>query len=193
MDEPQDDAVRPATDASGPAPDLVRRRRLTLLLAVIAAVAYVLDQLTKLWAVAALGDGLPRPLLGSLLRLQLIRNPGAAFSLGTGSTWVLTVVAVVVLVVIVRFSRRLGSLGWAWAFGLLLGGALGNLTDRLVREPGFGRGHVVDFIDYYDLFIGNVADIAIVAAAVLIALLALRGIGVDGRREGRTEREPADG
>nr|WP_246061662.1 signal peptidase II [Lapillicoccus jejuensis] len=166
---------------------------MTLLLAVIAAVAYVLDQLTKLWAVAALGDGLPRPLLGSLLRLQLIRNPGAAFSLGTGSTWVLTVVAVVVLVVIVRFSRRLGSLGWAWAFGLLLGGALGNLTDRLVREPGFGRGHVVDFIDYYDLFIGNVADIAIVAAAVLIALLALRGIGVDGRREGRTEREPADG
>ena len=117
------------------------------------------------------------------------------FSLGTGSTWLLTVVAVVVLVVIVRFSRRLGSLGWAWAFGLLLGGALGNLTDRLVREPGFGRGHVVDFIDYHDLFIGNVADIAIVAAAVLIALLALRGIGVDGRREGdaRGDREPEHG
>lgn len=196
MDEPQDDAVR--SEATPPeravrTTDVARRRRLTVLLAVVAAVAYVLDQLTKLWAVAALGDGLPRPLLGSLLRLQLIRNPGAAFSLGTGSTWLLTVVAVVVLVVIVRFSRRLGSLGWAWAFGLLLGGALGNLTDRLVREPGFGRGHVVDFIDYYDLFIGNVADIAIVAAAVLIALLALRGIGVDGRREGQGRHEPTDG
>ena len=95
-----------------------------------------------------LTDEPPRSLVGSFLQLELIRNPGAAFSLGTGSTWVLTLIAVVVLVVIVRTSRRLGSTGWAWALGLLLGGALGNLTDRIVREPGLGQGHVVDFINY---------------------------------------------
>lgn len=169
------------------APDGVdpsRRRRLIVLLGTVALVVYVADQLTKLWAVATLTDQPPRQLVGDLLRLSLIRNPGAAFSLGTGSTWLLTLVALVVLVVVIRYSRRIGSLGWAWAFGLLLGGAFGNLTDRLVRSPGVGRGHVVDFIDYNDWFIGNVADIGIVAAAVLIALLALRGTGIDGRPEG---------
>jgi signal peptidase II len=101
--------------------------------------------------------------------------------MATGVTWVLTVVAVVVVVVVVRSARRLGSAGWAVTLGLLLGGAAGNLTDRLLREPGFGRGHVIDFIDYAGLFIGNVADIAIVVAAVAVALQALRGVGLDGR------------
>ncbi len=145
------------------------------------------DQATKVWALTALSDGAPREVIGSFLRLYLVRNPGAAFSLGTGSTWVLTVLAAVVLVVLVRASRRLGSLGWAWAFGLVLGGALGNLTDRLIRDPGFGVGHVVDFIDYNGWFVGNVADIAIVGAALLIGLLAIRGVGIDGRREGQAE------
>jgi signal peptidase II len=174
--------TEPVTD---PGPSPVRRRRLFVLLASIAVVTYLLDQLAKWWAVGALGDGEPRDLVGSFLRLELIRNPGAAFSIGTGNTWVLTIIAVVVLVVVVRVSRRLGSIGWAWALGLLLGGALGNLTDRLVREPGLGQGHVVDFIDYNGWFIGNVADIAIVSAAVLIGLLALTGRGVDGTRETR--------
>ncbi|MEO3938647.1 signal peptidase II [Dermatophilaceae bacterium Soc4.6] len=163
----------------------VSHRHLVVLLTVVAVVAYGLDQLTKVWAVAHLTPGHSTQVVGTFLQLQLIRNPGAAFSLGTGSTWVLTLIAMAVLVVIVRVSRRLGSRGWAWAFGLLLGGALGNLTDRLVREPGVGRGHVVDFIAYSTWFIGNVADIAIVAAAALIALLAVRGTGVDGRREGQ--------
>jgi signal peptidase II len=79
-------------------------------------------------------------------------------------------------------TRRLGSRGWAVALGMLLGGAVGNLADRLAREPGFGRGHVVDFLDYAGFFVGNVADIAIVAAAALIVLLSLRGVGLDGRR-----------
>ena len=122
------------------------------------------------------------PLLGTLVQLRIIRNPGAAFSIATGLTWVLTGVAVVVVVVVVRSVRRLGSRGWAVALGLLLGGALGNLTDRLLREPGVGRGHVVDFIDYHGLLVGNVADIAIVAAAVLVGLLGLRGMGLDGVR-----------
>ena len=176
---------------SEPALRPARARRLQLLVAALALLWYAADLATKTWAIAALSDQPPRDLLGSVIRLDLIRNPGAAFSLGTGSTWVLTVLAVVVLVVVVRSSRRLGSRGWAVAFGMLLGGALGNLTDRLTREPGFGRGHVVDFIDYNRWFIGNVADIAIVAAACLVALLALQGIRVDGTRE-RQPREVAE-
>jgi lipoprotein signal peptidase len=104
-------------------------------------VVYVLDQASKAWALAALTNAPPQDLLGAFLRLYLVRNPGAAFSVGTGSTWLLTILAVVVLVVLIRASRRLGSMAWAWAFGLILGGALGNLTDRLIRDPGFGRGH----------------------------------------------------
>lgn len=171
-----------------------RRRTLTLGLAGIAVVTYVGDQVSKAWAVASLTDQPPRSLIGTFLQLDLIRNPGAAFSVGTGSTWVLTLIAVVVLVVIVRTSRRLGSTGWAWALGLLLGGALGNLTDRIVREPGLGQGHVVDFLNYNDVFIGNVADIAIVSAAVLIGLLAVTGRGVDGTRErnGSPHADPGD-
>ncbi|MEP6798421.1 MAG: signal peptidase II [Lapillicoccus sp.] len=167
------------------APSSARRRRLFALLAILAVLTYALDQVTKYLAVSLLTGEPSKDVIGSFLRLTLIRNPGAAFSLGTGSTWLLTVIAALVLVVVIRTSRRIGSLGWAWALGLLLGGALGNLTDRLVREPGFGQGHVVDFLDYNNWFIGNVADIAIVSSAVLIALLAVRGVGVDGRREQR--------
>lgn len=167
-------------------PPAARRRALFVALATIAVVSYVADQVSKAWAVRTLTDEPPRSIIGTALQLDLIRNPGAAFSVGTGSTWVLTLIAVVVLVVIVRTSRRLGSTGWAWALGLLLGGALGNLTDRIIREPGLGQGHVVDFINYNGWFIGNVADIAIVSAAVLIGLLAVTGRGVDGTRETRT-------
>ena len=173
-------------EPAGPTP--VRRHRLFALLVSIAVVIYLLDQLSKWWAISELTDEPPRDLIGSFLRLDLIRNPGAAFSIGTGNTWLLTIVAVVVLIVVIRVSRRLGSAGWAWALGLLLGGALGNLTDRIIREPGFGQGHVVDFLDYNGWFIGNIADIAIVSAAILIGLLAVTGRSVDGTREtGRHE------
>ena len=181
--DPQPDSHTPPAPPSGPT--AARRHRLFLLLAGIAVVTYLLDQLTKAVAVRTLTDAEPRDLLGSFLRLELIRNPGAAFSIGTGNTWVLTIIAVVVLIVVIRVSRRLGSIGWAWALGLLLGGALGNLTDRIVREPGLGRGHVIDFLNYNGWFIGNVADIAIVSAAILIGLLALTGRGIDGTRETR--------
>jgi signal peptidase II len=184
-------AATPATPGTSTDRIPARRRSLTLGLAAIAVVTYVADQVSKAWAVASLTDEPPRSLVGTFLQLDLIRNPGAAFSVGTGSTWVLTLIAVVVLVVIVRTSRRLGSTGWAWALGLLLGGALGNLTDRIVREPGLGQGHVVDFLNYNDVFIGNVADIAIVSAAVLIGLLAVTGRGVDGTRESRKTRDSA--
>ena len=132
------------SDSAHPAPVTPASPRLIRLFAGVALVVYAVDQGTKAWALAALTDAAPREVLGDFLRLYLVRNPGAAFSLGTGSTWVLTLLAVAVLVVLIRASRRLGSLGWTWAFGLVLGGALGNLTDRLIRDPGFGRGHVVD-------------------------------------------------
>jgi signal peptidase II len=167
----------------------VSRRGLFGLLVVVAVVSYAADQLTKIWALAALVPGDPVDIVGEYIRLNLIRNPGAAFSIGNGATWVLTLIAFAVLVFILVTARRLGSVGWAWALGMLLGGSVGNLTDRMLREPGPGRGHVVDFIDYFGLFIGNVADIFIVGAAILIALLAVRGIGVDGVRPERGRHE----
>lgn len=163
---------------STPAP----RARLFALLAATAAAVLVADQLAKWWALQTLTPGEPVAVFGSLITFDLIRNPGAAFSIGNGATWVLTLIACGVLVFIVVTARRIGSAAWAWALGLLLGGALGNLSDRIFREPGPGRGHVVDFIDYFGWFIGNLADIAIVGAAMVIAVLAMRGIGVDGRR-----------
>ena len=165
-----------------------RRRRLFALLVVVAVLAYASDQLTKLVALATLADGRPRPFLGDLIQLRLIGNPGAALSLGAGNTWVMTLIAAVVLVAIVYVAKDLGSRAWALSLGLLLGSALGNLTDRFVRPPGGGEGHVVDFLDYNGWFIGNVADIWIVGAAGLIVVLALLGIGVDGRRETKHRR-----
>ncbi|MFI2104685.1 signal peptidase II [Isoptericola sp. NPDC019693] len=188
--------ARPAPVAQDPGDDAPvsaeRRRRLITWTFVLAAVVLLVDQLTKWWAESALvwGDD-PKPLIGELLQLRLIYNPGAALSIATGMTWILTIVVVVVVVVIVRAIRRIGSTGWAVALGLLLGGALGNLGDRFFREPGFARGHVVDFIDY-GVFVGNVADIAIVAAAVLIVILSFRGIGLDGRRHVDDEDAPAE-
>lgn len=161
-----------------------RRRRLFGLLAVVAVLAYLSDQLTKQVALDVLADGAPRPFIGDLIRFKLIGNPGAALSLGAGNTWVMTGIALAVLVAIVVVARQLGSTAWAIALGLLLGAAVGNLTDRFVRPPGGGQGHVVDFIDY-QVFIGNVADIWIVSAAALIVVLSLRGVGVDGRRDGK--------
>jgi signal peptidase II len=144
----------------------------------VALVVLVLDQATKAWALAALTPGEPVDLIGSAIRLNLIRNAGAAFSLGDGSTWVLTLVSLAILVGVVIGARRVANTPWALSLGLLLGGAVGNLVDRFAREPGPGRGHVVDFIDYFGFFIGNVADIAIVVAAGVIMVLAQRGISV---------------
>jgi signal peptidase II len=160
----------------------VARRSLVLPLVLIAVAVLAVDQATKVWALGALTPGERTPLLGDLLGLSLVRNSGAALGIASGTTWVFTVAAVVVTVIVLRVARRLGSRGWAVALGLLLGGAVGNLVDRLVREPGVGVGHVIDFIAYADWFVGNVADVAIVVAAGLMMLLGLRGIGLDGTR-----------
>ncbi|WP_127128287.1 signal peptidase II [Georgenia sp. SYP-B2076] len=167
------------------------RRRLLATLLALTVVITAVDQVTKYLAESRMTPGTLTPVLGDLLGLQLIYNPGAAFSLATGMTWIFTLISLVVVVVVLRVSRRLGSLGWAAALGMLLGGCLGNLIDRLLREPGFARGHVVDFISYGGYFVGNVADIAIVCAAILIGILAVRGREIDGSRA--VERAGAGG
>jgi len=142
----------------------------------IAVAVILLDQGSKWWAVSALGDGQTIPVIGDLIRFVLVYNPGAAFSIGADFTWVFAVLAAGAVVWITMLTWRVESRGWMIALGLLLGGATTHLGDRLFREPGFARGHVVDFIGYGNLFIGNVADIAIFAGAIMLAILTVMGV-----------------
>ncbi|HET6673180.1 MAG TPA: signal peptidase II [Agromyces sp.] len=140
-------------------------------LAVIAA-----DQLSKLWAEQTLAQGERTQLLGDLLGLQLAYNAGAAFSLGTGATWIFTILAGIGTIIAMWFAWRVRSRAWAICIGLLLGGATTHFLDRLLRAPAFGQGHVVDFIAYFNWFIGNIADIAIFAGAVMLLVLTALGL-----------------
>ncbi|MDI3403004.1 signal peptidase II [Streptomyces cavernicola] len=155
------------------------RRKIAVLFAV-AAVAYALDLISKLIVVAELEHHEPIELIGDWLKLQAIRNAGAAFGIGEAFTVIFTVIAAVVIVVIARLARKLYSLPWAIALGLLLGGALGNLTDRIFRAPGVFEGAVVDFIAPKGFAVFNLADSAIVCGGVLIVLLSFRGLDPDG-------------
>ena len=171
------------------APRGAATRRIALF-STVAFVALALDVVSKVLVVAKLPMTPTEKhvrLLGGAIYLDQTRNSGAAFSLGTGFTVILTVVAIAVVAVIVRTAGRMRSPGWAIALGLVLGGALGNLTDRVFRAPGIGRGHVVDWISvfgpdgrHWPIF--NVADSAIVCGAILAAVLALLGIDLDGSR-----------
>ena len=156
------------------------RTKLFALFAAIAVFAYAFDQLTKLWVTTTMTEGERIPVFPPLLHWFYIRNSGAAFSIGENVTWVFTIIMAAVSVAILVQLRKLGSLWWALALGLLLGGALGNLTDRLFREPSFAMGHVVDFIQLPNFAIFNIADSAVVSAVVIICLLTLRGISLDG-------------
>jgi signal peptidase II len=158
------------------------KRRIAVL-AGIAVLVLALDIVSKSLVVAYLTPEQPVHLIGSVLMLWLTRNPGAAFSVGTGETAVFTVIAFGVVVYIARTARRLYSLGWAVALGLLLGGAAGNLGDRIFRSPGLFRGEVVDWIAvtrYYPIF--NLADSAIVCGGILTVILAMRGYHLNGTR-----------
>lgn len=168
--------------------------RVLILLAAVAVVVYAFDQLSKIWVVSTLEPGVAVPVIGELLEFRFVRNPGAAFSLASGSTWIFSIVAASVAVFIVWFARRIRSLAWGTLFGLLLGGTVGNLTDRLFREPGFGTGHVVDFLTIWGFpAIFNIADVAIVSSMGLFILLTLRGVGLDGSRSSARRKEsPSD-
>ena len=148
--------------------------------AAVAVLLLVIDQLTKLWAVAKLVPGQPQDLVGSLLRLNLIRNPGAAFSTCTEYTWFFTTLSIVATLGVLWFARRVRHRGWAIALGILVAGISGNLFDRMLRAPGFYSGHVVDFLQLPNWPIFNVADMCINVAAVLIVILSFKGIGLDG-------------
>lgn len=141
----------------------------------IALVTLLVDQATKWWALRALEPGERQQLIGDLITLRVIRNAGAAFSTLDTMTYVVTLIAVAICAYIAVYAhRRALSRPYAWCLGLILGGALGNLVDRFLREPGVLRGHVVDFIDYFGWFVGNVADIAIVLAAAAFLVLVMR-------------------
>ncbi|WP_231618788.1 signal peptidase II [Nonomuraea sp. SBT364] len=168
----------------------------------MAAVLYVSDLVTKTVVLRTLEGEPPLVVIPGVLQFRVIFNSGAAFSIGTGMTFIFTFIAAGVVIAIIRTARKLRSMPWAITLGLLLGGALGNLTDRLLRYPsGFGRstqfqGHVVDFvevlpgnfpvIDYFPVF--NVADSAIVCGGILAVILAWRGYQIDGTREGKSGR-----
>ena len=153
------------------------------LFAAVAVTAYILDLATKLLAVAELEDRPPVRVVGELLQLTLVRNPGAAFSTGTSYTLVLSLIALAAVVVVLYVARTLNDRFWAVGLGCLLGGVLGNLTDRLFRDPGPLRGHVVDWIQLPNWPVFNVADMCINAAAVVIVVQALRGVSPNGTRE----------
>ncbi|MEU3250514.1 signal peptidase II [Streptomyces sp. NPDC006997] len=155
------------------------RRRIAVLFAV-AVFAYALDLVSKMIVVAKLEHHEPIEIIGDWLRFEAIRNAGAAFGFGEAFTVIFTVIAAVVIVVIARLARKLYSLPWAIALGLLLGGALGNLTDRIFRAPGVFEGAVVDFIAPKHFAVFNLADSAIVCGGVLIVLLSFRGLDPDG-------------
>ena len=164
-----------------PAAEPLRPRRVGLLFGV-AGFVLAADAITKAIVVARMPYHAPIRLLGGLLTITLTRNGGAAFSIGTSMTIVFTAIAAGVIVYILRASRNLRSVGWAITLGLLLGGATGNLADRIFRAPGLFEGHVVDWIQLPDWPVFNLADSAIVCAGVLVVLLALRGIRLDGTR-----------
>ncbi|CAH0295764.1 signal peptidase II [Rhodococcus sp. 05-2256-B2] len=154
----------------------------TRLLVAIAAVILLFDLITKIVVVHFVKPGNPIEIIGDVVTLRLVRNPGAAFSMATGMTWLLTLVAVAVVIGVVKIGRTLRSPWWALGLGLVLGGALGNLIDRFFRAPGPFQGHVVDFVSVGWWPVFNVADSSIVCGAILLVALSLFGFEPNGER-----------
>jgi signal peptidase II len=180
-----------ADDATGP----VQCRRVRLLVTV-AAVILAVDVVTKVLAVRLLTPGQPVSIVGDTVTWTLVRNSGAAFSMATGYTWILTLIATAVVVGIFWMGRRLASPWWAIGLGMILGGALGNLVDRFFRWPGPLQGHVVDFLSVGWWPVFNVADASVVGGAALLVGLSLFGFDFDtvGRRKSDDKSdESADG
>jgi len=148
---------------------------------VVALVLIAVDQFTKNLAIATLQPGINNPVVGELLSWRLIYNDSAAFSLGFGQTWILAVLAAAATLATIWFSRRITSRSWAVMAGIFLAGVVGNLIDRLIREPSFGNGHVVDFIQIpFNFPVFNLADIFIVSMACLTVIRVFRGENLGG-------------
>ena len=168
-----------------------RQPRLIWVTVAVALGVIAIDQITKALALACLkprilaGEG-PIEVLGPVLKLTYTENTGAAFSMGTGFTWIFALIAAIVAVVILRTATRIGSVAWAIALGGLLGGAVGNLIDRLTRPPGIGQGFVVDFLQLPNWPVFNVADMSIVGSAILMVILTLRGVELTGKPRATT-------
>ena len=175
-------ATRGAAVAAAGDPPAPRR---TVLLLLTALVVLVVDVVTKVVVVATMDDESHPPVhvLGDVLQIVYTRNGGAAFSVGGGATILFSAVAIAVVAVIARAARRLVSRPWAVTLGLLLGGALGNLVDRVLRSPAPLRGHVVDWIQLPHWPVFNIADSAIVLGGCLAVLLASRGVPLEGMTE----------
>jgi len=190
-----DPETETVADAPGQTRSPARRRRIGLLIG-MAAFVIAADAISKAIVVAKMPPRPPIRLLGGLLTITYTRNGGAAFSIGTSMTIVFTLIAAGVIVYILRAARNLRSIGWAIALGLLLGGATGNLLDRIFRAPAPFHGHVVDWIQLPHWPVFNLADSSICCAGVLVVLLALRGIRLDGTRAvgagGPGNTEPGD-
>ncbi|MDF0532451.1 signal peptidase II [Tsukamurella sp. 8F] len=170
-----------------------RRAHTRLVLAGVAAAVIALDILTKCLVVAKIDPEHPVRIIGDAVTLRLIRNSGAAFSMATGMTWVLSLIAIGVIVWVIRMGSRLQSLWWAVGLGLVVGGASGNLIDRIFRSPGVLRGHVVDFVSVGWWPVFNVADSAICCAAVLLVGLTVFGRDpYEGFAGGTREKETND-
>lgn len=168
-----------------------RRRHFWWIWLGVAAFAYLCDQLTKWWVSSTMEIGEKTPVIDGLLQWYHILNSGAAFSIGENFTWVFTIIMAAVSIAIIVFSRKIGSVWWSIGLGLVLGGALGNLTDRLFRPPSFGMGHVVDFISFPNFAIFNMADMAVVGGVIVICLLTLLGIAMDGTKS-ESGKAPAE-
>jgi signal peptidase II len=139
-------------------------------------VVWLIDLGTKVWAVEVLSSRANVQIIGSFLQLTFVQNSGAAFGIGAGSTFIFTFFALAVLIFITRYALQITSKGWALVCGLVLGGILGNLTDRIFREPSFLQGHVIDWIQIPNWPVFNIADSAIVIAAVVAIILTIRNI-----------------
>ena len=152
-------------------------------IALIALVVVALDRLTKIWAANTLPLGQSQPVIGELLQFHLAFNPGAAFSIFTNATWLFTAFSTAISIYILYKAKQIKSGLWQIGAGGILGGAVGNLIDRFINEPGFPNGHVTDFIQLPNWPVFNIADSSVFCSAIFLMVISLRGLNYDGTKD----------
>ncbi|MCX6403328.1 MAG: signal peptidase II [Actinobacteria bacterium] len=152
-------------------------------IALIASAVVVLDRSSKIWAENSLTPGISKPVIGELLQFHLTYNPGAAFSIFTNATWFFTLFSTFVVGYIIFKAKMITSKVWQIGVGGILGGAIGNLIDRAINNPGFPNGHVTDFLQLPNWPVFNVADSSVCLSAIFLIILSMRGINYDGSKD----------